>query len=187
VEAKELMLEEGDAVDLVVDEEAGYLLPHVARGVTITDNGVKYVGGDGLEEPADDGGIDGALVKVMRHGEEVDGAIDVVEKIVLTKEEAEVHLPREVVGRSVGELDRHALEDRDVADDGDGGADAAQGCGGTAPCCCYNVDNTNVEGTTSTCCSRYRSRGIVLDIALGAGAVKSLVQSSLNTRSNPRS
>ena len=24
---------------------------------------------------------------------------------------------------------------------------------------CYNVYNTSVEGTTSTCCARYRSRG----------------------------
>jgi hypothetical protein len=119
VEAKELLLEEGDALDLVVGEEAGYLLPHVTCGVAIADNGVKYVGGDGLEEPADDGGIDGALVKVMRHGEEVDGAIDVVEEIVLMKEEAEVRIPREVVGRSVGELDRHTLKDGDIADDGD--------------------------------------------------------------------
>jgi hypothetical protein len=30
------------------------------------------------------------------------------------------------------------------------------------------MDITNVEGTTSTCCSRYLSRGVVLDIALGA-------------------
>jgi hypothetical protein len=50
-----------------------------------------------------------------------------------------------------------------------------------------NADSTNVEGTASTCCSRYRSRGVVLDIALGAGAVKSLVQNSQHTRSNPRS
>jgi hypothetical protein len=82
---------------------------------------VKDVGGEGLEEPADDGGIDGALVKVMRHGEEFDGAVDVVEEIVLTKEEAEVRLPRKVFGRGVGELDRHALEDGDIADDGNGG------------------------------------------------------------------
>jgi hypothetical protein len=44
-----------------------------------------------------------------------------------------------------------------------------QGCGGTTPRCCYNVEITNVEGTTSTCCSRYRSRGGALDIALGVG------------------
>jgi hypothetical protein len=39
-------------------------------------------------------------------------------------------------------------------------AEAAQSCGGTAPPCCYNVDSTNVEGTASTCCARYRSRGV---------------------------
>jgi hypothetical protein len=105
VEAKELLLEEGDALDLVVGEEAGYLLPHIADGLAIADNGVKDVGGDGLEEPADDGGVDGALVKVMRHGKEFNGAVDVVEEIVLAKEEAKVRLPREVFGRGVGELD----------------------------------------------------------------------------------
>ena len=101
VKAEELLLEEGDALELVVGEEAGDLLPHVARGVAIADNGVKDVGGDGLEEPAGDGGVDGAPVRVVRHGEEVDGAVDVVEEIVLAEEEAEVRLPREEVGRGV--------------------------------------------------------------------------------------
>ena len=32
-------------------------------------------------------------------------------------------------------------------------------CGGATPPCCYNVYSTSVEGTTSTCCARYRSRG----------------------------
>jgi hypothetical protein len=50
--------------------------------------------------------------------------------------------------------------------------DAAQGCGGTTPPCRYNADSTSVEGTASTCCSRYRSRGGALDIALGAGMSK---------------
>jgi hypothetical protein len=107
-------LEEGYALDLVVGEEAGDLLPHVVRGVAVTNNGVKHVGGDGLEELADDGGIDGAPVRVVRHGEEVDGAIDMVEEIVLAEEEAEVCLPHKEVGRGVGELDRHALEDGDI-------------------------------------------------------------------------
>jgi hypothetical protein len=44
-----------------------------------------------------------------------------------------------------------------------------QDCGGTTPPCCYYVDSTNVEGTTSRRCARYRSRGGALDIALGAG------------------
>jgi hypothetical protein len=92
------------------------------HGVTVADNSVKDVGGDGLEEPADDGGIDGAPVRVVWHGEEVDGAFDVVEEIILAEEEAEARLPREEVGRGVGELDRHALEGGDVADDGNGGA-----------------------------------------------------------------
>jgi hypothetical protein len=35
------------------------------------------------------------------------------------EEEAEVRLPRKEVGCGVGELDRHALEDGDVADDSD--------------------------------------------------------------------
>jgi hypothetical protein len=83
---------------------------------------VKHVDGDGLEELADDGGIDGAPVRVVRHGKEVDGAIDMVEEIVLAEKEAEVCLPHKEVGRGVGELDRHALEDGDVADDGDEGA-----------------------------------------------------------------
>jgi hypothetical protein len=85
VETEELLLEEGDALDLVVGEEAGDLLPHVARGVAVVNNGVKDVGGDGLEEPADDGGIDGAPVGVVWHGEEVDGAVDVVEEVVLAE------------------------------------------------------------------------------------------------------
>ncbi|VAH03824.1 unnamed protein product [Triticum turgidum subsp. durum] len=34
-----------------------------------------------------------------------------------------------------------------------------KGCGGATPLCCYNVYNTSAEGTTSTCCARYRSRG----------------------------
>jgi hypothetical protein len=122
VEIEELLLEEGDALDLVVGEEVDNLLPHVARGVAVANNSVKDVGGDGLEEPADDGGVDGALVGVVWHGEEVNGAIDVVEEVVLAEEEAKVRLPREEVGRGVGELDRHALEDGNIADDGDGGA-----------------------------------------------------------------
>uniref|UniRef100_N1QY93 Anaphase-promoting complex subunit 1 n=1 Tax=Aegilops tauschii TaxID=37682 RepID=N1QY93_AEGTA len=32
-------------------------------------------------------------------------------------------------------------------------------CGGATPPCCYNVYSTSVEGTASTCCARYRSRG----------------------------
>lgn len=38
-------------------------------------------------------------------------------------------------------------------------AEAAQGCRGTSPPCCYKVYSTSVEGTTSTCCARYHSRG----------------------------
>jgi hypothetical protein len=38
------------------------------------------------------------------------------------EEKAEVRLPREEVGHSVGKLHRHALENGDVADDSDGGA-----------------------------------------------------------------
>ena len=34
-----------------------------------------------------------------------------------------------------------------------------KGCGGATPPCCYNVYSTSVEGTASTCCARYRSRG----------------------------
>jgi hypothetical protein len=73
-----------------------------------------------LEEPTDDGGVDGAPVGVVRHGEEVDGAVDMVEEVVLVEEEAEVRLPREEVGCGVGELDRPSLEDGNIADDGDG-------------------------------------------------------------------
>jgi hypothetical protein len=65
VEAEELLLEENDALDLIVSEEAGYLLPHVAHGVAIVDNSVKDVNGDSLEEPADDGGVDCAPVRVV--------------------------------------------------------------------------------------------------------------------------
>ena len=32
-------------------------------------------------------------------------------------------------------------------------------CGGATPPCCYTVYSTSVEGTVSTCCARYRSRG----------------------------
>jgi hypothetical protein len=122
VKTEELLLKEGDALELVVGEEVGDLVPHVTRGVAITNNGVEDVGGDGLEEPADDGGVDGAPVGVVGHGEEVDGVVDVVEEIVLAEEKAEVRLPGEEVGGGVGELDRHTLEDGDVVDDGDGGA-----------------------------------------------------------------
>ena len=34
-----------------------------------------------------------------------------------------------------------------------------KGCGGATPPCCYNVYSTSVEGTASTCCARYHSRG----------------------------
>jgi hypothetical protein len=124
VETEELLLEEGYALDLIVGEEAGDLLPHIARGVTVANDGVKDVGGDSLEEPADDGGIDGTPVGVVRHGKEVDGAVDVV---VLTEEEAKVRLPCKEVGRGVGELDWHALEDGNIADDGDEGASKGVG------------------------------------------------------------
>jgi hypothetical protein len=122
VEAKELLLEEGGALELVVDEEAGDLLSHVVHGITIADDDVKDVGGDGLEEPADDGGVDGAPVGVVGHGEKIDDAIDVVDEIVLTEKEPEVRLAGEEVGRGVGELHRHALEDRDITDDSDEGS-----------------------------------------------------------------
>jgi hypothetical protein len=122
VETEELLLEEGYALDLVVSEEAGDLLPHVMCGVIVVNDGVKDVGGDGLEEPADDGGIDGTPVGVVWHGKEVDGAVDVVEEVILMEEEAEVRLPREEVGHGMGELDRHVLEDGNFADDSDGGA-----------------------------------------------------------------
>jgi hypothetical protein len=121
VKTKELLLEEGDALELVVGEEAGDLVPHVTRGVATTNNSVEDVGGDGLEEPADDGGVDGALVGVVWHGKEVDSAVNVVEEIILMNEKIEVRLPGEEVGRGVGELDRHILEDGDITDDGDGG------------------------------------------------------------------
>jgi hypothetical protein len=75
-----------------------------------------------MEEPAGDGGVDGALVGVVWHGEEIDGTIDMVEEILLAEDKDKVRLPREEVSCGVGELDRHALEDGDVADDGDGGA-----------------------------------------------------------------
>lgn len=64
----------------------------------------------------------GGVVHTANGNDKVDGAVDVVEEIVLAEEEIEVCLPCEEVGRGVGELDRHALEDGDVADDGDGGA-----------------------------------------------------------------
>jgi hypothetical protein len=122
VKTDELLLEEGDALELVVGEEAGDLVPHITRDVVITKNSQEDVGGDGLEEPADDGGIDGAPVGVVWHGEEIDGVVDVVEEIVLMEEKAKVCLPGKEVGCGMGELDRHALENGDVADDGDGGA-----------------------------------------------------------------
>jgi hypothetical protein len=127
VKTEELLLEEGDALELVVGEEAGDLVPHVTRGVAIANNGVEDVGGDGLEEPTDDGGVDGAPVGVVGHGEEVDDAIDVVEEIVLAEEKAEVCLPGEEVGGGKGELDRHTLEDGDVANDGYGRASEGVG------------------------------------------------------------
>ena len=55
--------------------------------------------------------VDGAPVGAVRHGEEIDGAVDVVEEIVLAEEVAEVCLLGEEVGRGVGELDRHVFED----------------------------------------------------------------------------
>jgi hypothetical protein len=58
----------------------------------------------------------------MGHGEEVDDAVDVVEEIIFTEEEAEVRILGEEVGHSVGELHRHVRKDGDVANDGDGGA-----------------------------------------------------------------
>jgi hypothetical protein len=122
VKTEEQLLEEGDALELVVGEEAGDLVPHVTCGVATANNSVEDVGGDGLEEPADDGGIDGALVGVVWHGKEVDSAVNVVEEIILMNEKIEVRLPGEEVGRGVGELDRHILEDGDITDDGNGGA-----------------------------------------------------------------
>jgi hypothetical protein len=67
----------------------------------------------------------------VRHGEEVDGAVYMVEEIVLAEEEAEVRLPREEIGSGVRELHRHVLLDGDVADDGDGGA--GEGVAAAAP------------------------------------------------------
>ena len=55
-------------------------------------------------------------------------------------------------------------------------------CGGATPPCCYNVYNTSVEGTASTCYARYRSRGECRLIGS-----KSSIQNSWGTRSTPRS
>ena len=95
VGAEELLLEEGDTLDLVVGEEAGDLGPDGARGVAVADDRAEDLGGDGLVEPADDGRVESQPVGVVRHGEEVDGAVDMIKEIILAEEEAEVRLPRE--------------------------------------------------------------------------------------------
>jgi hypothetical protein len=50
MEAKEFLLEEAEALGLVVGEEAGDLGPDRVRGVIVTDDGVEDLSGDGLEE-----------------------------------------------------------------------------------------------------------------------------------------
>jgi hypothetical protein len=54
VGAEELLLEESFALGIFVSEEANDLGPDGADGVAVTDDGVKDLGGDGLEKPVDD-------------------------------------------------------------------------------------------------------------------------------------
>ena len=96
--------------------------PDGARGVAVGDDGAEDLLGDGLEKPTDDGRVDGQPIGVVRHGEKVDGAVDMIKEIILAEEKAEVRLPREEVCSGVRERHRHALENGDVADDGDGWA-----------------------------------------------------------------
>jgi hypothetical protein len=88
--------------------------------IAIVNDGLEDVRRDGEEEPADDGGVDRHLVAVVLHGEEVDGAIDVVAEVVLTEEEVEVRLPWMIVVIVVGELDGNMVGDGDVTELGGG-------------------------------------------------------------------
>jgi hypothetical protein len=78
MEAKEFLLEEAEALGLVVGEEAGDLGPDGVRGVIVTDDGVESWW-RWSRRTSDDGGIDGQPVGVVGHVEEVDGAGNVIQ------------------------------------------------------------------------------------------------------------
>ena len=113
---EELLLQENHALELVVGEEADDLGPHLVSVVAVVDDDLEDVRRDGEEYPADDGGVDGKLVGVAAHGEEVGGAVDVVGEVILAEKEVEVGLPSEEVGSGVREFDRDVLGDADLAE-----------------------------------------------------------------------
>ena len=57
--AKKFLLKEHTALEGVVEEEPVQLRPHRLRVISVAHNGVEDVLGDGLVQPAGDGGVDG--------------------------------------------------------------------------------------------------------------------------------
>ena len=113
---KELLLQKNATLELVVGEEPVQLGPHGAGIITVRHDRLEEVGRDGEEKPADDRGVDGG--PVMKLGDEagVDGAVHVVDEMILPEHEGEVRLPRVVGGVRLRETNRHPLEDVEVAD-----------------------------------------------------------------------
>jgi hypothetical protein len=95
--AKELLLLEDDPLELVHGEEPVDLCPHRMSVISVANDGLEDVRRDGVEKPADDGGVDRHPVDVVLHGEEVGGAVDVVAEVVFAEEEVEVRIPGVVV------------------------------------------------------------------------------------------
>jgi hypothetical protein len=127
--AEEFLLQEDDLVELVVGEEPVDLRPHHTSVIAVMNDGLEDVRRDGEEEPADDGGVDRHPVAVALHGEEVDGAVDVVAEVVLTEEKVEVHLPWMVVVVGARKLDGNVVGDGDVVEFGGGGRSGVGGGG----------------------------------------------------------
>ena len=92
VAAKKFLLKKHAALEGVVEEEPVQLCPHRLRVISVANDGVEDVLGDGLVQLAGDGGVDGQPVVVREHEVGVDGAINVIDEVVLTEDEGEVSI-----------------------------------------------------------------------------------------------
>ena len=116
MKTKKLSLKKDDAPQLVVDEEVGDLGPHHASEVAVMHHGVKNLLQDSVEEPLDDGGIDGHPITISTHGQEINSAVDVVAETIPAEEKTELRLPCVKIGLGVGEFHRDMIKDQKIPD-----------------------------------------------------------------------
>ena len=90
---KKFLLQENEALKLIVREEGADLGPHGTCIIILGDDRAKNVWRDGELEPADECGLNGGPLRIALHVVAVHRAIDVLGEIVLAEDKVEVGLP----------------------------------------------------------------------------------------------